>query len=146
MNKWLLALALALAACGGGSTPAPTIEQTTFASSLGVNLAASTKTADGLYYRDLTTGGGALVQAGQTVTVQYSGAFPTGATFDSGTFPFLLGAGQVIRGFDEGVSGMKVGGSRQLIIPPALGYGSAGNGSIPPNAILVFAVQVQSAQ
>ena len=149
MNKALLALSLALAACGS-SIPPPTIEQTTFAPSLGVSLASSVKTADGMYYRDIPVGTGALVAAGQTINVKYKGSFPNGATFDENNFgfAFVLDANplQVIKGFNEGVRGMMVGGSRQLIIPPALAYGEAGTNGIPGNSILVFTVQVVSAQ
>jgi FKBP-type peptidyl-prolyl cis-trans isomerase len=104
------------------------IEQTTFAPSLGVNLAQSTKLPSGLYYRDITLGTGATVAMGQTVGMRYAGAFVGGDVFDSNPAPkaifsFRLGAGQVIQGWDLGLPGMKVGGRRQLIIPPELAYG-----------------------
>ena len=135
---------LALSACGGTDI-VTSIEDTTFAAGLGVNLAASTKTASGLYYRDITVGTGATAVAGKTIAVHYTGALTNGTIFDAnGTtatpFSFVLGQGQVIAGWDEGVVGMQVGGSRQLIIPPALGYGAGGSGPIPGNAILVFTV------
>jgi peptidylprolyl isomerase len=140
---------LFLAACGGVS-PVPTIESTTFAPALGVNLAASTKTADGVYYRDVSVGNGAAVSAGKTLSVHYTGWLADGSMFDSNvggaSFQFILGAGQVIPGWDEGLLGAHVGSTRQLIIPPALAYGPSGYGPIPPNAILVFTVQVDSAQ
>jgi FKBP-type peptidyl-prolyl cis-trans isomerase len=105
-----------------------------------------TKTASGLYYKDLVTGTGATAAAGYTVRVAYSGWLVNGQQFD-GTekkvppyFEFLLNAGKVIKGWDEGVQGMKVGGKRQLVIPPALGYGDNGSGSIPGKAILVFEI------
>ena len=142
-------LAFLLAACAGVDA-APTIEGTTFADSLGVNLAASTKTVDGMYYRDLTAGSGAVVAAGQTLTVDYTGWLTNGTQFDTsagrGPFSFKLGAAQVIPGWDEGLAGVHVGSTRQLIIPPALAYGPYQNGPIPPNSILVFTVQVNSAQ
>jgi FKBP-type peptidyl-prolyl cis-trans isomerase len=139
-----MAFALALSACAGTDT-VTSIESTTFAASLGVDLAGSTKTASGLYYRDISVGGGAAAIAGHTIAVHYTGSLPNGTIFDAnGTnaapFSFVLGQGQVIAGWDEGVAGMKVGGSRQLIIPPALGYGAGGQGPIPGNAILVFTV------
>jgi peptidylprolyl isomerase len=123
------------------------IETTTFAPTLGVDLAASTRTATGLYYRDLTVGTGATVAAGQLVSVRYTGWLANGTQFDSNVssgsaFEFTLGTGQVIPGFDQGVSGMRVGGRRQIIIPPALGYGAAGSGTIPGNAVIVFTVEV----
>ena len=138
---------LTLSACLGDSStktdyPLVPIESTTFATSLGVNLAASTKTASGLYYRDITVGAGTTIAAGQTLNVKYSGALANGSVFDAGTYSFTI-PGSVIQGWNEGLLGMKVGGSRQLIIPPSLGYGANGSGPIPPNAVLVFTVQPQ---
>ena len=134
---------LAFAACLGDSStnnyPLVPIESTTFASSLNVNIAQSTKTASGLYYRDITVGTGATIVSGTALTVKYSGALANGSVFDSGTYPFTI-PGNVIQGWNEGLLGMKVGGTRQLIIPPSLGYGSTGSGPIPPNAVLVFTV------
>ena len=138
---------LTLSACLGDSStktdyPLVPIESTTFATSLGVNLAASTKTASGLYYRDITVGAGTTIAAGQTLNVKYSGAFANGSVFDAGTYSFTI-PGSVIQGWNEGLLGMKVGGTRQLIIPPSLGYGANGRDQIPPNAVLVFTVQPQ---
>ncbi len=107
-----------------------------------------TKTASGLEYWDIKVGAGATAQTGQHVKVDYTGWLTSGKKFDSsvGTgkpFDFMLGAGQVIKGWDEGVVGMKVGGKRQLRIPPELAYGSKGYpGAIPPNATLIFDVQL----
>ena len=143
---------LAMAACGGDTvTSVLPIEQTTFAASLGVNLAASTKTADGLYYRDVVVGTGATLTAGKTVGMRYSGAFASGTVFDANpspkpVFTFLLGSGQVIKGWDEGLVGMKVGGTRQLIIPPGLGYGASDYAGIPGNSVLVFTVDAITVQ
>ena len=143
-----LAAALLLiigAACGGDAVFVPKIEETNFAASLDVNLAASTRTASGLYYRDLVVGTGATVPAdtNKSVTVGYAGYLRNGQSFDAGTLgPFTLGTGAVIPGFDQGIRGMKVGGRRQLIIPPALAYGSEKVGSIPANSILVFVVDL----
>jgi peptidylprolyl isomerase len=106
------------------------------------------KLPDGLQYIDLKTGTGALVKSGDKVTVQYTGWLSTGAEFDSSRtagkpFDVTIGQGQVIKGWDEGVPGMKVGGRRKLIIPPSLGYGSQGSApTIPGNATLVFIVEV----
>ena len=148
LRPFLLALLpVTFAACLGDQTtttvtPAVPIESTTFAASLGVNLASSTKTPSGLYYRDIRVGTGATIVAGQKLSVKYSGALANGSVFDAGTFAFTI-PGQVIQGWNEGLLGMNVGGSRQLIIPPSLGYGAAGSGPIPPNAVLVFTVEPQ---
>jgi len=105
-------------------------------------------TESGLKYVDLVEGTGAQPQAGQTVIVHYTGTLEDGTKFDSSRdrnqpFSFRLGVGQVIRGWDEGLSTMRVGGRRQLIIPPDLGYGARGAGGvIPPNATLVFDVEL----
>jgi FKBP-type peptidyl-prolyl cis-trans isomerase len=127
------------------------IEDTNFASSLGVNLAASTKTANGTYYRDLVVGTGATVATGQTIKVRYTGWLANGTQFDSNTakpdpLEFKVGAGQVISGFDDGLVGAKIGTQRQLIIPPSLGYGPYDYGPIPGNSVLVFKVEVISVQ
>jgi hypothetical protein len=109
-----------------------------------------TRTASGLQYIDLATGTGATPQTGQTVTVQYTGVLLDGTKFDSSRdrnspFSFQIGQGEVIQGWDEGISTMRVGGRRQLIIPAALAYGSRGAGStIPPNAALIFDVELLS--
>ena len=107
-----------------------------------------TTTASGLQYWDIVVGTGATAAPGNMVKVHYTGFLTTGEKFDSSRdrgepFSFPLGAGQVIKGWDEGVAGMKVGGQRQLRIPPQLGYGSAGaGGAIPPNATLIFDVEL----
>ena len=106
-------------------------------------------TASGLQYWDLITGTGDTAVAGKVVSVHYTGWLTNGAKFDSSVdrktpFQFPLGAHRVIRGWDEGVAGMKVGGKRQLRIPPELGYGERGaaGGRIPPGAILIFDVEL----
>ena len=106
------------------------------------------KLADGLTYTDDQVGTGAEATSGKTVSVHYTGWLTDGTKFDSSKdrgdpFEFPLGAGHVIKGWDEGVQGMKVGGTRKLTIPPALGYGARGAGGvIPPNATLVFEVEL----
>jgi len=106
-----------------------------------------TTTASGLQYWDFVTGGGAAAVAGKHVTVHYTGWLTNATKFDSSVdrnqpFEFVLGMGQVIKGWDEGVAGMKVGGKRQLRIPPNLGYGARPAGPIPPNSTLIFDVEL----
>jgi FKBP-type peptidyl-prolyl cis-trans isomerase FkpA len=114
---------------------------------------STTTTASGLQYEEIAVGEGAEASAGAYVTVHYTGWLQNadgsaGAKFDSSKdrnepFEFPLGAGHVIKGWDEGVQGMKVGGVRKLIIPSALGYGARGAGGvIPPNATLIFEVEL----
>jgi FKBP-type peptidyl-prolyl cis-trans isomerase len=105
-----------------------------------------------LQVTDEKIGSGAEAKAGDMVTVNYTGTLTDGTKFDSSLdrgepFTFLLGAGQVIQGWDFGVAGMRVGGKRRLVIPPELGYGSAGAGNvIPPNATLIFEVELLGVQ
>jgi peptidylprolyl isomerase len=157
MRRIVLALACALpllaAGCGLDiNVPdAPEIEKTVFAPALGVDLTAMTKTSTGLYYRDLSVGTGAEVTVGKKAAVHYTGWLVNGTKFDENgagqtPYSFVAGARAVIDGFDQGVIGMKAGGKRQLVIPPALGYGSQAYGPIPGNSILVFQVEVVSAQ
>ena len=102
-----------------------------------------------LQIEDLQVGDGAEAKAGQRVSVHYTGWLTNGTKFDSSKdrgrpFEFVLGAGQVIKGWDQGVAGMKIGGKRKLTIPPELGYGAqnVGGGLIPPNSTLLFEVEL----
>ena len=110
-----LALAVALPACGSTSPSEGT---------LGVE--------------DLTIGTGATVVTGDTVTVTYVGTLTSGTQFDAGTFTFRVGAGTVIKGWDQGLVGMRVGGKRRLTVPPSLAYGSQAQNGIPANSTLKF--------
>ena len=108
---------------------------------------------DGLQITDEIVGTGVEAKAGNAVAVNYIGTLENGTKFDSSydrnqPFAFVLGAGQVIKGWDEGVAGMKVGGKRKLVIPPSLGYGaqSMGNGIIPANSTLIFEVELLGVQ
>ena len=109
---------------------------------------STTTTASGLIYEEIALGEGEEASSGNHVTVHYTGWLTDGSKFDSSKdrndpFIFHLGMGQVIAGWDEGVTGMKVGGRRKLTIPPQLGYGMRGAGGvIPPNATLVFEVEL----
>lgn len=113
----------------------------------GISLDNPTTTPSGLKYEDNVVGTGASPQSGQRVTVHYTGTFVDGTKFDSSVdrgqpFTFVIGMGNVIKGWDEGVATMKVGGKRVLYIPSALAYGTRGQGPIPPNTDLVFEVEL----
>jgi len=105
------------------------------------------KTASGLQYWDIKVGTGAEAKTGSHVKVHYTGWLTTGKKFDSSVdahqpFDFTIGNSEVIKGWEEGVAGMKIGGKRQLRIPPELGYGASGSGPIPANATLIFDIQL----
>ena len=126
-------------------------EDLRYAPDLQVDLSQMTRTASGLFYRDILVGRGNVASSGQRVRVAYSGWLADGSLFDQSPdgrpYGFILGRGQVIRGWDEGVSGMRVGGRRLLVIPPTLAYGRMSPGAgIPPNATLVFDVRLTQVQ
>ncbi len=111
--------------------------------------AIPTPAPNSVLVQDVSVGKGAVVAKGQTVTVEYVGKLQDGTTFDQssahgGTFSFVLGAGQVIPGWEQGLQGMKIGGERILIIPPTLAYGNQQVGPIPPNSTLVFDIKLVS--
>ena len=141
----LLLLLVAVAGCGVAPTPGG---QGAAGQSGASQAGKEVTTASGLKYTDVQIGTGATAQAGKTVSVHYTGTLTDGKKFDSSldrgqpiTFP--LGTGKVIKGWDEGIAGMKVGGKRRLVIPPDLGYGARGSAPvIPPNATLIFDVEL----
>ena len=112
----------------------------------GSEIGSSQVTSSGLKITELTIGDGQEANPGNNVSVNYRGTLDNGKEFDSsygrGPFEFSLGAGMVIKGWDEGVAGMRVGGKRKLVIPPELGYGNRGIGPIPPNSVLTFEVEL----
>lgn len=117
--------------------------------SAGASMDNIIKTADGLQIQDQVVGTGKEVKSGDTVTVNYLGTLENGTKFDSSydrntPFTTQIGVGQVIKGWDEGIVGMKVGGKRKLTIPSSLGYGSQATGSIPANSTLIFEVELLS--
>ncbi|MEJ2215024.1 MAG: FKBP-type peptidyl-prolyl cis-trans isomerase [Gemmatimonadota bacterium] len=149
----LAVAAFILVACGGNAPSTTTHDWSNpqtihFADSLHIDLPSMTKTADGLYYKDIKEGTGEEVEAGDVAVVHYVGYLPNGKVFDKNTEPdtaytFEMGIGRVIRGWDLGVQGMKKGGERLLVIPPDLAYGSKGaDDAIPPNTTLVFDIKL----
>jgi FKBP-type peptidyl-prolyl cis-trans isomerase FkpA len=155
----VLTLTGALAACGnaaerdagGAGQPAAASSDVAqqYAPALDVDLGRMPRLDSGLHIEDVEEGTGEEAEPGRVVVVHYTGWLPDGTQFDTsrqpdrGPFDFALGAGHVIDGWDEGVQGMRVGGRRRLVIPPNLAYGTSGAGGvIPPNATLVFDVQL----
>jgi peptidylprolyl isomerase len=116
-----------------------------FDPSLGVHLDSMVHRASGLYVQDLVTGSGAVATLGRSIVVRYTGWLPNGKRFDGSEITVTLGTNKTIRGWEEGLLGMRVGGKRRLIIPPHLGYGSKAAGAdIPPNTVLVFEMEAVS--
>ena len=139
----LIPVLLLSVACGGDeeSPTSPTSPASPTSPSVGLDLPFSTE--------DLTVGTGPAAMNGDMLSVNYTGwlydpnaAENKGTEFDSGNFSFELGAGRVIAGWDQGLVGMQVGGQRRIVIPPALGYGSSGQGPIPGDATLLFEVEL----
>lgn len=172
MRPIRLSFALLLAACGSTKDAVPPAESLTpppapatsatvptdisnspadiataaFAPTLNIVIGEFTRSGTGLYWKDHKVGDGKEAHIGSRVRVKYDGRLPNGTGFDNGVFPFVIGMHQVIDGWDQGIAGMKVGGTRTLIVPPSLGYGSEANGPIPANATLVFDVELLEVQ
>lgn len=146
----VVAVSLTVSACstGGDVTGLPSDPATeTFAPALGVNIAAMTKKSADLYVQDSIVGTGAEATSGKQVTIQYAGYLANGSRFDTGTIgPFAIGTGVVISGWDQGTIGMRVGGTRRLVIGSNLAYGTTGRGIIPPNATLIFVMTLLAVQ
>ncbi len=139
-----IGLVIGLASCRSLSTESTApLDDDEFAPFLGIDLTQMNLSATGLYWLDTTVGTGDEAVAGLTATVLFSGWLKNGTLFDTGTFTFILGPeGNVIPGFLEGTLGMKVEGVRKLVVPPELAWGAAGNGVIPPNATVVFEIEL----
>lgn len=144
----VLAVAAALTLPGCGTPPAPDLNDEAQTAPPSTQAPTTTEEVTELKIEDVEVGTGAEAKSGNTVNVHYTGWLTDGTKFDSSVdrgqpFSFTLGQGMVIKGWDQGVAGMKVGGKRKLTIPPELGYGAAGAGGvIPPNAVLVFDVEL----
>lgn len=148
--RFILAACL-LAACGDTAPdqsrlpPAHRVAER-YSAALGVRLEEMERRSTGLYVQDLVVGDGMRADSGDIAHVHYTGWLPTGAEFDTSRdgvpFEVALGYGRVIDGWDHGVVGMRVGGRRRLVVPPALGYGAGGRGRIPGNATLIFDVEL----
>ncbi len=145
-----MAILLAAGACSSFEVTVPevefeVIEDVAFDASLGIDLALMDRLPSGVYIQDIVVGEGVELEAGSVgteVDVAYQGWLKNGALFDQGEFGFSMGLGEVIPGFELGIVGMKVGGTRLVIIPPELAYGGNLVGSIPPGSILVFEVEL----
>ena len=141
---------VALAACkspppGQPGPEAQAVETITFAPVLQVDLAKFTRTKSGAYFRDVVPGTGAAAAIDRTLSVKYTISMPSGSVVEIQNTPlsFTLGPA-VIRGWREGLSGMKVGGKRTIVVPPSLGYGDKAHGTIPPQSTLVFEIELLS--
>lgn len=135
-------LVLAMLTVSACDDPFQVIEEVTFAESLGIVLSDYTRLESGVYIKDDAVGTGEVTTEGQTAVVEYVGYLSNGTSFGSGNFPFVIGSGNTIAGFELGIFGMRAGGERWIIIPPELGYGDAEQASIPAGSVLVFNVEL----
>lgn len=158
----LLSFTVVLASCGKKEAEVPPLDTSTIVApptpppvsrTENITRGDTTVTPSGLMYIDIKEGKGEMPKQGQQVTVNYTGSLVNGTKFDSNVdpqfghvqpFTTAIGVGQVIKGWDEGLMTMKPGGKRKLIIPSDLGYGAMGQGSIPPDAMLIFEVELLS--
>jgi FKBP-type peptidyl-prolyl cis-trans isomerase FkpA len=120
------------------------VERATFDPELKIHLDSMTRRASGLYVQDLVMGTGAVATRGRTVVVRFTGWLPDGKRFDNGEITVSLGTNKTIAAWEEGLLGMRVGGRRRLVVPPNMGYGARGAGDIPPNAVLIFEMEMTS--
>ncbi len=154
MRRWLgIVTTSVLAACAAPVVEEPAVapESIAFAPQLAVDVSQMQRLEGGLLIRDMRPGDGPVARRGDNVAVRYVGWLPDGTTIDAvvtpaAPKPFRLGSGQVIRGWDQAVVGMRVGGQRQVVIPPSLGYGRRQVGGIPPGSTLVFLIELVSAR
>lgn len=148
-RRGLVVLAAAfLTACGGTPWQGTDLDPAgvAFSPELAVDLTEFEQSPSGLYVQDLEVGEGAGAFRGSLVYIRYAGWLPDGSLVDTSVggppFQFRLGGNEVIRGWNEGIQGMRVGGRRRLVVRPGLGYGSAGSARVPPDATLVFEVEL----
>lgn len=140
-------LMLGLLSSGCKSAPRVRPETTTFAPALGIDLSAMQRLPSGVYIRDVIVGEGTPIGGEDQISLHYAGWLADGTQFDANVPPkvpmtFRLGLNTVIAGWEQGLSGMRRGGQRQIVVPPSLGYGSARRPNIPPNSVLVFLVEL----
>lgn len=146
-----VAISCLLGTCGGGTAPGaalppPDPERLFFSPELGVDLSEFRRTSSGLYVQDVEAGDGPVARRDSRVWVHYVGWLPDGTVFDGSMggepFHFRLGGSEVIRGWNEGIPGMRRGGTRRLVVPPSLAYGARGRGDVPAGATLVFLLEL----
>lgn len=152
LTRVLPALAVLLGwacASGAGAGPEPDPTTLTYAAELEVDFSRMTRTSSGLWYEDIAPGIGRTPNRGRQVWIHYIGYLPDGTVVDSSLggepFSFEMGSSQVIRGWNEAIMGMRVGGRRRVVIRPGLAYGVRGRGAVPPQATLVFEIQLVDA-